>query len=63
MDNDWPMRYFPWLGFKNLTDEEAEFYGLDTDYAFKALCFEWGPLYMLVWGWGKLKETDGNRRM
>lgn len=61
--DDWPIRWFPWLGIKSLTEEEAEFYGLDTDYEFKALCFEWGSLCILIWGRGKLKESDGNRRM
>ena len=56
-------RYFPWLGWKTLNDEETEAFDLDTKYSYKAFTFEWGPLAFLIWGKGTLKEDDGNKFM
>lgn len=53
-------RRFPFLGFKVLTDEEAESYDLDTNFKYRALVFEWFDFAILLLGAGKLKDTDGN---
>lgn len=57
------MRIIPWLGIKKLTDEDVVEYDLDTQYDYKALVFEWGPIFFLIWGRGVLKDSDGNKRM
>ena len=49
------MRWFPFLGFKTLTDEDVMNYNLPYEYTYKALVFEWLNFYFLIAAQGTMK--------
>lgn len=51
-------RYFPFLGFKTLEDDEKELYDLPLDMDWKALVFEWFSLFILIAGKATHKKED-----
>ena len=53
-------RYFPFLGFKTLSDEEADLFDLDLDFTYKALLFEWFDFSILLLALGTLRNTNAD---
>jgi hypothetical protein len=53
-------RWFPFLGFKTLSDEEKELYGVPLKFTVKALTFEWFSLHMILVGKASQEVQDGD---
>lgn len=50
-------RWFPWLGFKTLTDEEKDVYEIPRHLTVKALTFAWAYLNVILVG--KVFDPNG----
>ena len=53
-------RYFPFLGFKALTDDEVSMFDLDASFNYKALLLEWLDYSFLLFAVGKLKDYNAD---